>query len=64
MVAKPRKEKRVVRNKAPSSRGRSWLRALQRAIAITGVIVMAGVTGVFVTFLMSLTRYRLLWRYY
>ena len=54
MVAKPRKEKRVVRNKAPSSRGRSWLRALQRAIAITGVIVMAGVTGVFVTFLMSL----------
>ena len=54
MAAKPRKEKTVVRSKAPSSQGRSWLRALQRAIAIAGVIVMAGVTGVFVTYLMSL----------
>ena len=54
MAAKPRKEKTVVRSKAPSSQGRSWLRALQRAMAIAGVIVMAGVTGVFVTYLMSL----------
>jgi cell division protein FtsQ len=54
MAAKQPRGKTVVRKKAPSSQGRSWLRSLQRAMAITGVIFTAGVAGVFVTYLMSL----------
>ena len=54
MAAKQPRGKTVVRKKVSSSQGRSWLRGLQRAMAITGVIVTAGVAGVFVTYLMSL----------
>lgn len=54
MPTKPKQPKTVQRRRGKPTPERRWLRGVQRALAITGVMLLAGVSGVFVTYLLSL----------